>query len=49
MEIAPELGVSAQRYLTTAIPFNLKLVKITATRDFWGRQAYFVGVRWEEV
>jgi hypothetical protein len=49
MEIAPEIGLSAQRYLTTAIPFNLRLVRIAATKDFWGRQAYFVRVRWEEV
>jgi hypothetical protein len=48
-QIAPDLGRSAQQYLTTSIPFNLELVDISQTRDFWGRPAYFVRVRWHEL
>ncbi len=47
-ELAPDLGSMAQRYLTTAIPFNLTIENITHTRDVWGRQAYFVKVGWQE-
>lgn len=47
-ELAPEVGVLAQRYLTTAIPFNLVIENITVTRDVWGRKAHFVKVRWRE-
>ncbi|MDZ8054138.1 MAG: DUF6391 domain-containing protein [Aulosira sp. ZfuVER01] len=47
-EIAPDLGSMAQRYLTTAIPFNLKIEQITRTSDVWGRDAHFVKVNWQE-
>jgi len=47
-QLAPELGILAQRYVTTAIPFNLAIEDITATRDFWGRSAHFVQVGWVE-
>ncbi|MFN6462779.1 MAG: DUF6391 domain-containing protein [Nostoc sp. DedVER02] len=47
-EIAPDLGSLAQRYLTTAIPFNLAIENITRTRDVWGREAHFVKVGWQE-
>ncbi|MBW4593764.1 MAG: hypothetical protein KME46_12825 [Brasilonema angustatum HA4187-MV1] len=47
-ELAPDIGALAQRYLTTSIPFNLKIENITHTRDLWGRQAYFVQVQWRE-
>lgn len=47
-QLAPDLGILAQRYLTTAIPFNLVIEDITATRDLWGRSAHFVRVRWNE-
>ncbi|MBW4636059.1 MAG: hypothetical protein KME30_30515 [Iphinoe sp. HA4291-MV1] len=47
-ELAPDIGTLAQRYLTTSIPFNLKIENITYTRDLWGRQAYFVQVQWRE-
>lgn len=47
-ELAPDIGALAQRYLTTSIPFNLEIENITRTRDLWGRQAYFVQVRWQE-
>lgn len=47
-EIAPDIGTLAQRYVTTAIPFNLAIENITITRDVWGREAHFVKVRWRE-
>ncbi|MEA5604057.1 DUF6391 domain-containing protein [Nostoc sp. UHCC 0252] len=47
-ELSPDLGSMAQRYLTTAIPFNLTIENITRTRDVWGRDAHFVKVGWEE-
>ncbi|MEA5575304.1 DUF6391 domain-containing protein [Anabaena sp. UHCC 0451] len=45
-ELAPDLGAIAQRYLTTAIPFNLKIEHIIKTRDTWGKEAHFVKVKW---
>lgn len=45
-QLAPDLGLSVQRYVTTAIPFNLEVVEILPSQDFWGRSAYFVRVRW---
>lgn len=47
-QIAPDAGAIAQKYLTTAIPFNLAIADITFTRDVWGRPAHFVRVRWME-
>jgi hypothetical protein len=47
-ELAPDVGSLAQRYLTTAIPFNLAIAEITATPDIWGRPSHFVQVRWKE-
>ncbi len=47
-ELAPDIGALAQRYLTTAIPFNLEVENITLTRDVWEREAHFVKVRWRE-
>ena len=47
-QLAPDVGVLAQRYVTTAIPFNLAVVDISVTHDFWGREAHFVRVRWVE-
>ncbi|MDZ8222090.1 MULTISPECIES: DUF6391 domain-containing protein [unclassified Nostoc] len=47
-ELAPDLGSMAQRYLTTAIPFNLTIDNIIRTRDVWGRHAHFVKVGWQE-
>ena len=46
-EIAPEIGALAQRYVTTAIPFNLAVENITPMRDPWGREAHFVRVCWQ--
>ncbi|MBE9130003.1 MULTISPECIES: DUF6391 domain-containing protein [unclassified Coleofasciculus] len=47
-QLTPDLGRLAQRYLTTAIPFNLIVEDITATSDIWGRPAHFVRVRWRD-
>ncbi|NER24504.1 MAG: hypothetical protein F6J96_28145 [Symploca sp. SIO1C2] len=47
-QLTPELGSFAQRYLTTAIPFNLAVEGITATSDIWGKPAHFVRVRWKD-
>lgn len=47
--LAPELGMLAQRYITTAIPFNLEIVDISVKQDIWGQPAHFVQVRWSEV
>lgn len=47
-QLAPDLGILAQRYLTTAIPFNLRVEEITPTSDIWGRPAHFVRVRWRD-
>ncbi len=46
--LAPDLGSIAQKYLTTAIPFNLVIENISLTQDIWGRPAHFVRVRWVE-
>lgn len=47
-QLAPDVGALAQRYVTTAIPFNLSVVDISVSQDFWGREAHFVRVRWVE-
>jgi hypothetical protein len=45
-QLTPELGSLAQRYITTAVPFNLAIERIAAVRDHLGRSAHFVQVRW---
>lgn len=45
--LAPEMGMLVQKYVTTAVPFNLKLDKIFKTRDIWGSSAYFVQLQWQ--
>ncbi len=45
-QLAPELGSLAQKYLTTAIPFNLRVIDISMTQDLWGRPAHFVQISW---
>ncbi|MDH6058659.1 DUF6391 domain-containing protein [Umezakia ovalisporum] len=47
-ELAPDLGYIAQRYFTTAIPFNLAIESITVNPDPWGRQGHFVKVTWQD-
>lgn len=49
MELAPEVGQLVQKYLTTGIPFNLKLVSVETTQDFWGRDAKFVRLQWQDI
>uniref|UniRef100_A0A832H421 Uncharacterized protein n=1 Tax=Oscillatoriales cyanobacterium SpSt-402 TaxID=2282168 RepID=A0A832H421_9CYAN len=44
--LAPEVGAWAQRYITTAIPFNLAISNVVALRDTLGRPAHFVEVCW---
>jgi hypothetical protein len=46
--LKPELGMSVQKYLTTAIPFNLEIGDVRETTDVWGRSAHFVDVRWQD-
>lgn len=45
-QLTPELGALAQRYVTTAIPFNLAIANISVKRDTMGRAAHFIEVRW---
>lgn len=47
--VAPDVGQWAQKYLTTAVPFNLELEKIYSTTDFWGRSAHFVQLQWQNL
>lgn len=46
--LAPDFGSMAQRYLTTAIPFNLAVQGVTASRDRLGHPVHFVQVQWVE-
>lgn len=46
-QLAPDIGMSVQKYITTAIPFNLKVEKIIKTKDFWGTAGYFVQLKWQ--
>lgn len=47
--VSPDVGQWTQKYLTTAVPFNLELEKIYATTDFWGRSAHFVQLQWQNL
>ncbi len=47
-QIAPDLGSLAQRYVTTAIPFNLAIDHIKPVQDPLGRPTHFVQIRWVE-
>ncbi|MEM7761388.1 MAG: DUF6391 domain-containing protein [Cyanobacteria bacterium P01_A01_bin.40] len=44
--LAPDIGIYVQKYVTTAIPFNLKLQKITKITDKLGNSGYFVRTKW---
>lgn len=44
--LAPDLGIYVQKYITTAIPFNLKLQKITKITDKSENSGYFVSLKW---
>jgi hypothetical protein len=48
-QISPDMGLSVQKYMTTAIPFNLELVDIKPSQDFWQRSGHFVEVRWQDL
>jgi Domain of unknown function (DUF6391) len=47
-QLGPDVGMSAQKYLTTAIPFNLAIVNIAPKADLWGRSGYFVQIEWQD-
>ena len=44
--LACDLGIYVQKYLTTAIPFNLKVQKITKITDRGRNSGYFVRLEW---
>ncbi|MGG6294843.1 DUF6391 domain-containing protein [Leptolyngbya sp. AN02str] len=44
--LAPDMGQLAQRFVTTAIPFNLEIVNVVEKGDRWGHPVHFVNVRW---
>lgn len=46
VQMAPDMGELAQRYVTTAVPFNLAIDEITRNSDRWGRPVHFVRVHW---
>ncbi|MGB3695231.1 MAG: DUF6391 domain-containing protein [Spirulinaceae cyanobacterium] len=48
-QLAPDLGSLVQRYITTAVPFNLEVVEIAQTKDKWGRSAHFIRVKWRDL
>lgn len=43
---APDLGIYVQKYVTTAIPFNLQVKKITKITDKSSNSGYFVHLNW---
>ncbi len=45
-QLTPELGRWVQQYLTTAIPFNLRVREVSIVHDDWGRPAHFVHTEW---
>ncbi|MFN6036520.1 MAG: DUF6391 domain-containing protein, partial [Dolichospermum sp.] len=47
-ELAPDMGMFTQRYITTSIPFNLAIENITVARDLWGKEGHFVKVYWQD-
>ena len=48
-QLAPDLGSLVQKYITTAVPFNLEVVEIAQTNDKWGRSAHFVRIKWRDL
>ncbi len=46
--LSPDFGSLAQRYVTTAIPFNLAIQGVTASRDRLGSPVHFVHLQWVE-
>ncbi len=47
--LAPEIGMSVQKYLTTSIPFNLKIQEISKEIDQQGRSAHFISLKWQNL
>lgn len=47
--LAPDIGMYVQKYITTAIPFNLKLRNITKIVDKSGNSGYFIRLQWISV
>lgn len=47
--LAPEIGMSVQKYLTTSIPFNLKIQEISREIDQQGRSAHFISLKWQNL
>ncbi|MGG6269649.1 DUF6391 domain-containing protein [Leptolyngbya sp. AN03gr2] len=45
-QLAPELGRFVQQYVTTSIPFNLRVRDVSIVQDSWGRPAHFVQTEW---
>ncbi|WP_263971653.1 DUF6391 domain-containing protein [Leptolyngbya ohadii] len=48
LQIAPELGGWAQKYVTTSIPFNLAIEDVQYLGERQGFPAHFVRVKWIE-
>ncbi|MER3432162.1 MAG: hypothetical protein C4288_01705 [Leptolyngbya sp. ERB_1_1] len=47
-QLAPELGRFVQQYVTTAIPFNLRVRDVSIVQDAWGRPAHFIQTEWSD-
>jgi len=45
-QLAPELGRFVQQYVTTSIPFNLRVRDVSIVQDSWGRPAHFIQTEW---
>jgi hypothetical protein len=45
-QLTPELGRFVQQYITTSIPFNLRIREVSTVQDSWGRPAHFVRTDW---
>jgi hypothetical protein len=45
-QLAPEFGRFAQQYITTSIPFNLRVRDVSIVQDSWGRPAHFIQTEW---
>lgn len=48
-QITPELGRFVQQYITTAVPFNLRVRDVSSVQDAWGRPAHFIRTEWIDV
>jgi hypothetical protein len=48
-QLTPELGKFVQQYVTTAVPFNLRVQDVSPVQDVLGRPAHFIRVEWIDV